>query len=251
MNAYLPHEKLNVYDEALSFVRTILPIVDGWPAIHSVRDQMNRASESVLMNIAKAARRRRTNHGLYHIECSLGSVLECAACLDIAFVKRLIDEVGLQSGKGALQQVARMEVGLRNSWVESVREEESSYGAEACRFFPHESLKVYQISLQLFQLLDAGVLAGENRRCGCARRIDETATSLMLNIAEGNGRFSRLDHGKFISIAGDSATILGVYLDLAASVCLMDIEPAKALLRRIAAMLAGLKGYLDEDAKVG
>lgn len=251
MNAYLPHEKLNVYAEALAFVRTIQPQVDSWPVAHSVCDQMDRASESILTNLAKAAGRRRTSQGMYHIECSLGSVLECAACLDVAFVKKLIDEPALRVGKKSLQSVARMEVGLRKSWDDAVREEGEPYGVETGGYFSHESLDVYQRSLQLCRLLDTGILTADNRRLRHAKRIDEFATSVVLNIAEGNGRFSRLDHSKFINIAENSTTMMGVYLDLAASSCLVDVEPAKALLREIAAMLAGLKGYLVEDEKGG
>jgi four helix bundle protein len=247
MNAYLPHEKLNVYSEALSFVRTMMPLVETWPRIHAVCDQMERAGESVLSNLAKAARHRRTDKGIYYLECSLGSILECAACLDVALVKGLINEPQVQTGKKSLQCVARMEVGLRKSWGGAVREEDDHYETLTHVLFPHESLVLYRKSLDLYRRLEASVLTTENRRLRHFARIDEMATSLVLNIAEGNGRFSRLDHGKFITIAEDSATMLGVYLDLAASCCATDIEPVKALLREIAAMLAGLKGYLLES----
>lgn len=250
VNAYLPHEKLHVYADALTFLRATTPLVDAWPRRHAVCDQMQRAGESILANLAKGARRRRTDQGVYFVECSLGSVLECAACLDIAFVKGLVGDSVLRSGKESLQRIARMEVGLRRSWSDSVREAEEPYEAGTGEYFPHESLVVYQRSLQLCRQLEAGVLAGE-RRVRHARRIDETATSLVLNIAEGNGRFSRLDHGKFVQVAGDAAAMLGVYLDLAVAECSEGIEPAKVLLREIAALLAGLKGYLADDEKGG
>ena len=251
MNAYLPHEKLVVYAEALSFAQTMLPLVDTWPASHAIRDQIQRASESILTNLAKAARRRRTNQGIYHFECSLGSVLECAACTDIALVKGLIDESRLQSGKETLQRIARMEVGLRKSWCESVHEEAPSYGNETGTRFPHESLKAYQSSLQPYRVLESVVLGGKNRRHRNAKKLDEAATSLVLNIAEGNGRFSKLDHGKFVGIAEDAGALLAVHLDMAAFSCSVDVMPAKALLREIVAMLAGLKGYLGDDGEGG
>jgi hypothetical protein len=64
MNVYLPHEKLDVYGEALSYVRRILPLVETWPRTHTVCDQMERAGESVLTNLAHAARQRRTDKGV-------------------------------------------------------------------------------------------------------------------------------------------------------------------------------------------
>ena len=82
---------------------------------------------------------------------------------------------------------------------------------------------------------------------GCENPGANRGMKVKHRIAEGNGRFSRLDHGKFIGVAQDCATILGVCLDLAASGCSVDIEPAKTVLREIAAMLAGLRWYLNDD----
>jgi four helix bundle protein len=73
-----------------------------------------------------------------------------------------------------------------------------------------------------------------------ARQIDEAATCMVLNIAEGNGRFSVLDHHRFLQIA-DRATVKGaVYLDLAVEKFLVDasgVSTGKQLLRRVSAML--------------
>jgi four helix bundle protein len=66
---------------------------------------------------------------------------------------------------------------------------------------------------------------------------------LTLNIAEGNGRFSQLDHGKFLSVAEEAGTKLAAYLDLIASASNMKVETAKSNLREVMAMLDGLKGY--------
>jgi four helix bundle protein len=46
------------------------------------------------------------------------------------------------------------------------------------------------------------------------REIDHSATSLVLNIAEGNGRYSELDHRRFLEIAASSAVKASAYLDL-------------------------------------
>jgi four helix bundle protein len=63
-----------------------------------------------------------------------------------------------------------------------------------------------------------------------------------LNVAEGNGRYSELDHLRFVEVAATSAVKAGVYLDLCAQKALidrLDITPGRDLLGRIAAMLAG------------
>ena len=79
-----------------------------------------------------------------------------------------------------------------------------------------------------------------------AKRVDELTTSLTLNIAEGNGRFSKIDHRKFIDIAEDAGTKLAAYMDLLVPMALVDVEHVKEYLRDVMAMLSGLRGYLDE-----
>ncbi len=151
MSQFFPHEKLAVYAHALSFAKLSAALIDSWPSILAVCDQLDRATESIVTNLAKAARLRATENGIYCLECSLGSVLECAACLDVA-------------------------------------------------------------------------------------------------IAEGNGRFSKLDHSKFVSTAEDAGTKLAAYLDLVEAASLMKADAAKCHLREVMAMLGGLRGYLDTES---
>ena len=247
---YFPHEKLDVYPRSLAFVRKAASLVDQWPASASVRDQLDRAGESHITNLARAVQANRTAKGIYYLECSLGSVLECAACLDIGVVKHLLGAAEMHSGKEQLQVIARMEVGLRCSWLPTVREEVAvPYGSQSGCYFAHESLHVYQRAVQLFEELEAKFLADGNGRPRHLRRIDELATSLVLNIAEGNGRFSHLDHCKFIDIAEEAGIKLAAYLDLTEISSTSDLHPSKGLLREVMAMLTGLKGYLEDEGK--
>lgn len=249
-NQYFRHEKLDIYPQSLAFVRRSAALVDQWPATASVRDHLDRAGESLLTNLVKAVQANGTAKGVYHLECSLGSVLECAACLDIGVVKHLLGDTEMRSGKEQLQVIARMEVGLRRSWAPTVREEVAApYGRQAHCYFAHESLHVYQRAVQLFEELETTFLADGNGRPRHLRRIDELATSLVLNIAEGNGRFSHLDHGKFIDIAEDAGITLAAYLGLTEISGTSDPQPSKRLLREVMAMLAGLKGYLGKNGK--
>ena len=89
----------------------------------SVCDQLERATESVVTNLAKAALCGQRESGIYCLDCSLGSVLECAACLDVANCRHFVDSPALQNAKQVLQEIARMEVGLRHSWSRCVKEE--------------------------------------------------------------------------------------------------------------------------------
>jgi four helix bundle protein len=57
---------------------------------HAVVDQLYRAAESIILNIAEAARLRHLDHKQQFFDYASGSALECAACLDIAVVKQLL-----------------------------------------------------------------------------------------------------------------------------------------------------------------
>ncbi|MCY2995695.1 MAG: four helix bundle protein [Planctomycetota bacterium] len=190
MPQFFPHEKLEVYAHALSFAKLSVALIDSWPSIMAVCDQLDRATESIVTNLAKAARLRATENGIYCLECSLGSVLECAACLDVAYRRHLVASPPLQEAKQLLQRIARMEVGLRHSWGVCLKEEAETYGTDAKQYFLHESLVVYQRFLQVHDALHS-LWGREHNRCRYARRVDELSTSLTINIAEGNGRFEQ------------------------------------------------------------
>lgn len=131
MERYFPHEGLDVYGVALRFAGLADELLATWASSWAVHGQFDRAVESVVTNLAMAARLRATDAGVYSLECSLGSVLECAACLDVAFFRGLIDPPSVQSVKEALRQIARMEIGLRRSWENCVREQSEAYGADS------------------------------------------------------------------------------------------------------------------------
>ncbi len=245
MAYYFPHEKLEVYGVALRFAALADELLTIWASSWAVQGQFDRAVESIVTNLAKAARLRGTDAGVYSIECSLGSVLECAACLDVASLRRLVDAPQMHRAKELLRQIARMEVGLRSSWESCVREQPESYAKDPERYFLHESLEVYQRSLQVHEALNSVWQSGQIRS-RYVKRVDELTTSLTLNIAEGNGRFSKVDHSKFLGVAEDAGTKLAAYLDLLAPASLADVEQVKSYLREVMAMLSGLRGYLDE-----
>lgn len=241
----MPHEGLDVYKEALGFVRFITPVVDAVPTYVAARDHLARATESVVTNLVKAARLRVTGNGILSLEYSLASCLECAACIDILRIKSLTNQAAIEEAKEILQKIFRMEFGLRRAWCSSLHEEKSNYLVASETYFSHESLHVYQQALLLLEKLDATVTRNGRRTNRYARKINQLSTSLVLNIAEGNGRFSQLDQNKFLDIAEDSGSKLAAYLDLVEATSQADMGAARLLLREVMAMLAGMKKYLN------
>jgi four helix bundle protein len=84
----LSHETLDVYWLALKFhtgVMTLLPEKGQ----RNLRDQLERASLSVVLNIAEGAGRCTPPERRRHFIIALGSVYECAAILDVLRLRRL------------------------------------------------------------------------------------------------------------------------------------------------------------------
>jgi len=81
----------------------------------------------------------------------------------------------------------------------------------------------------------------EERSDRLCREVDKSATSLVLNVAEGNGRYSELDHKRFLEIAAASAVKAAAYLDLYQQKVLrgrVETTQGREFLSRIVAMLS-------------
>jgi four helix bundle protein len=62
----------------------------AWDKKHALVDHLFRASESIVLNLAEAARKRGLPARLRILDYAIGSSLECAGCLDLARIKRLL-----------------------------------------------------------------------------------------------------------------------------------------------------------------
>ena len=239
-------DNLKVYDKALTLAAGAEALTAAWGRRHAIVGHFRRASESIVLNLAEAARLRPGADKVRTLEYAVGSSLECAACLDLARVKQCLHSEQCVAEKKCLLEISRMLIGLRKGWLGSMlREEpkdppvEDSAGSSEV-LFHHESLDVYQVGLDFmrwFLKLPGGKELADR---GC-REIDKSATSVVLNIAEGNGRYSELDHRRFLEIAAASAVKVRVHLDIHGrrrlAACL-ELTPGREFLNRIVAMLS-------------
>jgi four helix bundle protein len=237
------HEKLQVYGRALDFAAKAATWTTTWDKRHALVDHLARASESVLANLAEAARQRGPSR-LRIVDYAIGSALECAGCLDLARIKQLLTSAQAHEEKFQLCIVTKMLIGLRKAWAESATQEEPlPYSAKEPnpeRLFHHEGLDVYRMALAFTEwfVSQPGARELSNR---LLRQIDEAATSVVLNTAEGNGRYAESDHHRFLSIAQGSAVKGAVYLDLCVKQGLWveaEVAIGKNRLDRISAMLS-------------
>jgi len=106
--------------------------------------------------------------------------------------------------------------------------------------FDHEKLSVYQESIK-FVVWSDEILETLPKNLAVQGQLDRAATSISLNIAEGNGKYTAADRCRFFDIARGSALECAACLDvLVAKKRLVEAGPGKAILVRIVSMLMGL-----------
>jgi len=128
MHTSLDHEKLEVYKASLEFITWPIPILDRLPATASVRNQLDRASTSVPLNIAEGNGKFTSPDRCRFFDNARGSALESAACLDVMVAKRFVGTAEIERGKAMLVRIVSMLVGLiRANSDTRVFEEPTSY----------------------------------------------------------------------------------------------------------------------------
>jgi len=127
MNPRFDHEKLNVYQSSLKFVAWATELTSEVQAKAAVKDQLDRASTSVPLNIAEGNGKFAVRDRCRYLDFARGSALECAACLDVLVAKRLVDIEGIVSGKQQLLEIVSMLMGLIKSLTARVSEESGEY----------------------------------------------------------------------------------------------------------------------------
>ena len=127
MRPYFDHEKLKVYQSAIRFVTWSTDLLAEISAKAAAKDQLDRASTSVPLNIAEGNGKFAIRDRCRFLDIARGSALECAACLDVLVAKRLVEESTIRPGKEQLLEVVSMLIGLTNSLIARVQEDAPSY----------------------------------------------------------------------------------------------------------------------------
>lgn len=109
-------------------------------------------------------------------------------------------------------------------------------------WFDHEKLDVYREAIEFVawvsDLIEAIARIGDVKV-----QLDRASTSIPLNIAEGNGKFTPKDRCKFFDIAHGSALECAAALDALVAkrrLSVSEIRPGKVHLLNIVRMLVGL-----------
>jgi four helix bundle protein len=114
---WFDHEKLEVYQEAIAFIAWLMPILEAGVRFGDVKDQLDRASTSVPLNIAEGNGKYSLKDRCRFFDTAHSSALECAGGLDLLVAKGKLTRDDIRPGKERLQHIVRMLMGLikRNS----------------------------------------------------------------------------------------------------------------------------------------
>ncbi len=133
MKIYFNHEKLDVYQEAIDFCGWVGAFLGATAAKAAAKDQLDRASTSIPLNIAEGNGKFSARDRARFLEMARGSALECAACLDVLFVRKLASEQQVAGQKEKLTRIVQMLIGLLRKFSERadmLREDEAAYLVE-------------------------------------------------------------------------------------------------------------------------
>jgi four helix bundle protein len=114
---WFDHEKLEVYQEAIAFIAWLSALLEGTVRVGEVKDQLDRASTSIPLNIAEGNGKYALKDRCRFFDIAHGSALECAAGLDVLVAKAKLMPEEIRPEKERLQSIVRMLMGLikRNS----------------------------------------------------------------------------------------------------------------------------------------
>jgi four helix bundle protein len=131
MKIYFDHEKLDVYREAIAFCAWTGELLSSISAKAAAKDQLDRASTSIPLNIAEGNGKFSGKDRARFLEIARGSALECAACLDVLVARKLATPDQVATAKENLARIVHMMMGMLRRFSERadfLKEDGEHYG---------------------------------------------------------------------------------------------------------------------------
>ena len=119
--------------------------------------------------------------------------------------------------------------------------------------FDHQKLDVYQEAIGFCGWVGEFLEPISAKTAAAKDPLDRASTSIPLNIAEGNGKFSDRDRARFLEMARGSALECAACLDVLVArrlAAVDDVILAKEQLVRVVQMLVGLLRRFSDRADV-
>ena len=132
MKPIFDHEKLVAYQESIIFCGWVGELLTSIGGKAAVKDQLDRASTSIPLNIAEGNGKFSDADRSRYLEIARGSALECAACLDVLVVRKMMAADAAVVEKERLARIVGLLLGLLKRFSDRasvLREDEPLYGA--------------------------------------------------------------------------------------------------------------------------
>jgi len=114
-------------------------------------------------------------------------------------------------------------------------------------YFGHEKLRVYSEALKFIEWIEENTKTIP-KTIAAKKHLDEASTSVVLNIAEGNGRYTNKDKCRFFDISKGSALECAGCIDILKRKGYdIDDISGKIILKNIFSMLIGLIKATSEN----
>jgi hypothetical protein len=97
------HESTPVYQQALEFAKWCEPVLERTPKQSAMHAQLDAARTTILLKVAAAAGRAGRDDRSF--DAAQTAAIECAACFDLLFNKRVVSREELHRGKEFLQRL--------------------------------------------------------------------------------------------------------------------------------------------------
>jgi hypothetical protein len=97
------HESTPVYQHALEFAKWCEPVLERTPKQSAMHAQLDQTRTAILVKVAAGVGRAARDAKSF--EAAEIAALECAACLDLLFNKRVVSREEVQRGKESLQRL--------------------------------------------------------------------------------------------------------------------------------------------------
>jgi four helix bundle protein len=133
MKGYFDHEKLDIYQDAIPFCGWVGDLLNEIAGKAAAKDQLDRASTSIPLNIAEGNGKFSTVDRARFLEIARGSALECTACLDVLAVRKFVSAERIVPAKEQLVRSVNMLMGMLKRFsgrAEFLREGEGLYAIE-------------------------------------------------------------------------------------------------------------------------
>lgn len=101
-----PHESTPVYQHALEYAKWCEPVLDRTPKQSALHAKLDLARTTVLLKIAAGTGRETRDDS--SLEEARHAALECAACLDLLFNKRVVSREEMLHGKESLRRLIEL-----------------------------------------------------------------------------------------------------------------------------------------------